>query len=73
MLMMATSERGKKRYLCGHCKMKLCKTVFYAHKKLYYNKLTGSWNSRIHKRSVELVEDEDFVFDAESDHSSGGR
>ena len=51
--------------------MNLRKTVFYAHKKLYFNKGTGSWNHRPNQGNI-LVEEGDFIFDDESDQDSNG-
>ena len=35
--------RGSRSYHCEHCGEKVSKTVYYQHKKLYYDKTTGIW------------------------------
>ena len=50
--------------------MELCKTVFYAHKKLYYNRRSDSWSSGPSIRST-LVEEGEATF--EFDHNSEGK
>ena len=39
---MSDSEPPKKRF-CGHCKEYLCKTVYFQHKRLYFNKESNEW------------------------------
>lgn len=39
---MSDSEPPKKRF-CGHCKEYLCKTVYFQHKRLYFNKESNKW------------------------------
>ena len=39
---MSDSEPPKKRF-CGHCKEYLCKTVYFQHKRLYFNKKSNEW------------------------------
>ena len=34
---------SKKLYFYPHCNSNVCKTIFFAHKKLYYNKKTNTW------------------------------
>ena len=48
------SRRGsKKRFYCGHCDEYLCKTMFFEHKRLHFNKETNQWlsSSRIFSTS----------------------
>ena len=33
------------RYYCGHCCRFLSKTLFYQHKRLYYDRLSKKWSS----------------------------
>ena len=33
----------KGRYYCGHCQEKISKTLYFTHKRLYYNCDTGEW------------------------------
>ena len=40
---MATSQSSKKRFFCGHCNDYLCKTVYFQHKRLHFNKDTNEW------------------------------
>ena len=40
---MATSQGSKKRFFCGHCNDYLCKTVYFQHKRLHFNKDTNEW------------------------------
>ena len=40
---MATSQSSKKRFYCGHCNDYLCKTVYFQHKRLHFNKDTNEW------------------------------
>ena len=32
-------------YYCGHCDKQLSKTVFYRHKRLYYDRRSKTWSS----------------------------
>lgn len=45
---------------CGHCKQYVCKTVFYSHKKLYFDKVTRIWHS---ERQVYPEVANEFSFD----------
>ena len=40
-------ETGK-RFYCGHCDEKISKTLYYQHKRIYYNSKTHKWNRDIH-------------------------
>ena len=35
-----------KKYFCGHCKDAVSKTLFFKHKKLYYDRKTKEWKSQ---------------------------
>ena len=35
----------KKEYFCGHCNAAVSKTLFFKHKKLYYDKKLKVWKS----------------------------
>ena len=59
----SSHNSDKKRYFCGHCKMNLCKTMFYAHKKLYFDKHRNAWNPKLRRDTKEGA---DFVFDDDS-------
>ena len=41
---MVDGESSKQRF-CGHCEKYLSKSVYYRHRRLYYNKLTEQWSS----------------------------
>ena len=36
-------KTAPKRYFCGHCDQSLSKTVFYQHRRLYYNAESKKW------------------------------
>ena len=38
------TKRPRKSYFCGHCLQEVFKTLFFKHKKLYYNKHTREWS-----------------------------
>jgi len=42
--MHAVSEMQTKRYFCGHCHQNLSKTVFYKHRRLYFNSRSKEWS-----------------------------
>ena len=43
---MQMMDRKRRNYRCEHCGERLSKTVYYQHKKLYYNKSTRRWLQR---------------------------
>lgn len=62
---MSTIE--KKKYFCGHCNAFVSKTLYYKHKKLYYDRRAKAWKSnRVVKSSEDGVLEEDFVLSANS-------
>lgn len=48
-----------KRYYCGHCEEKISKTLYFKHKKLYYDAVTKEWM----KGSDPSMEIDEFDFD----------
>jgi hypothetical protein len=50
--------RGSSSYLCEHCGEKVSKTVYYQHKKLYYDKTTETWM----RQETSSVATDDTVF-----------
>lgn len=58
-------ESSTKLYFCDHCEKLLSKTLYYKHKKFYYDRNSEKWR----KEMVHYVED-DFDF-SESDPGSG--
>ena len=54
---MASSSSNRKVYFCEHCQQELSKTLFFSHKKLYYNTKLRKWQ----KSRIQLVE-KDFDF-----------
>lgn len=41
---MADRATAAKRF-CGHCETYVSKSVYYRHRRLYFNKLTNQWSS----------------------------
>lgn len=39
------SNTRKGRYYCGHCEEKISKTLYFRHKRLYYNPDSEEWIS----------------------------
>lgn len=39
-------EKRRGRYFCGHCKTHLSKTVFFRHKRLFYDRKAKRWSRR---------------------------
>lgn len=52
----------RKLYLCKHCNQRVSKTLYYRHKRLYYDRSLKSWQKQV----VPYVED-DFNFSSGSD------
>ena len=75
--MASSSSTSKKVYYCEHCKQELSKTLFFSHKKLYYNTRLRKWQKqrvKVVERDFTLFESggggecsDEFIF---SDHSS---
>ena len=62
-IIMEQIRAAGKRFHCQHCNEKVSKTLYYQHKKLYYNEDTKSWS----KESPSQLEDnksegEEFTF-----------
>ena len=36
----------RSKHFCGHCNKKLSKTLYFKHKKLYYNSRNKCWRSK---------------------------
>lgn len=53
------SDRPK-NYFCGHCHQHVSKTLFFQHRKLYYDKRAKQWNAE-RVVPVDLGEDFDFA------------
>lgn len=56
-----------KRFFCGHCNQNLSKTVFYQHRRLYYNIALNEWSkSRLFSASEQsfTVSDDQMEKDA---------
>lgn len=59
------------RYYCGHCEQKLSKTLFFQHKKMYFDKATNTWRK---ERIITVGDDEDFnMFPSELELGAGGK
>ena len=54
---------GTKKYFCGHCKRFVSKTLFFKHKKLYYDHKTKQWKL---ERLVKIPSESDFEMSAEA-------
>lgn len=75
----AMTSRAKGRYYCDHCRDKVSKTLYYAHKKLYYDATSKQWksgtsatstscsSSRVYEQDIQSHVHDDFIF---SDSSS---
>ena len=52
---MAVSEGSKKCFYCGHCNEYLCKTVYFQHKCLHFNKDKNEWlkEARVFQSNIE--------------------
>ena len=62
--------RGSSSYHCDHCGEKVSKTVYYQHKKMYYDKTTEIWTQREDTSSATKDVDtvmNDFCFSDDSD------
>lgn len=58
------------RFYCGHCKEKISKTLYFHHKKLYYEADTQQWQvaAPAQGTSTSMCEYKDFTFsDSESE------
>ena len=71
------SEKGQ--YYCGHCDEKVSKTLYYAHKKLYYNAESNQWMSSgssdyrcLGQDTVKKAQLHDNFTFSESDNSESG-
>ena len=62
----AFASSNRKVYFCGHCHQELSKTLFFSHKKLYYNKRLKKWQKDIIQADANEVE---FVLSTEPDFS----
>ena len=52
------------RYYCGHCKEKISKTLYYSHKRLFYDITTRQWRSKSEAEASVLT-----LKDADSSHN----
>lgn len=39
------SQESKKRFHCGHCNEFVCKTVYFQHKRLHFDKEKNEWST----------------------------
>ena len=37
-------EAKKNRFYCGHCEQEVSRRTLYAHKRLYYNRMSKEWS-----------------------------
>lgn len=50
---MSIAEGSRKRILCSHCNEYLCKTVYFQHKRLYFDKAVNEWlPTRVFEKSA---------------------
>ena len=56
----ATMSAEVKKYVCGHCDKAVSKTLYFKHKKLYYDRLSRSWRVTRLVSSVNQCEEFDF-------------
>ena len=61
--------RGSSSYHCDHCGEKVSKTVYYQHKKLYYDKTSETWMQQEDTSSAttDVNTMNDFCFSDDSD------
>lgn len=60
-----------KRYFCGHCEQQLSKTSYFKHKRLFYDRKSGSWKKkRIHYQADHSVDFEECQVAHECDIAS---
>ena len=45
------------RYFCGHCKEKISKTLYYRHKRLFYDATNRQWRSEYEAETPVKVAD----------------
>ena len=65
-----TAERGKgEHYYCNHCQEKLSKTLYYAHKRLYYDAVLNEWAIQ---PSEERIDENSFKFSDSDDSTDEG-
>jgi len=55
----SSSKKSRKSYFCGHCKEEVSKTLFFQHRKLYYDKRSREWKTE-RVTPNDLGEDFDF-------------
>lgn len=61
-------QKSLESYFCGHCKEEVSKTLFFQHRKLYYDKRNGEWKT---KRVIPSDLGEDFDFEEAKDTTQG--
>lgn len=64
----SSSKKPRKSYFCGHCNEEVSKTLFFQHRKLYYDKRNGEWKT---ERVMSMDLGEDFDFEGTQDTSEG--
>ena len=65
---MALETRTPTRYFCGHCNRQLSKTLFFRHKRMFFDRKARKWSS------VKVISDdttsEPFTLTSSDDDSS---
>ena len=62
------------RFHCGHCNEKISKTLYFQHKKIYYNPSTQVWKKSTTVPSGSNADVEEFTFsESEMEMSVDGR
>lgn len=64
-----SESRENERYFCGHCNRKVSKTLYFTHKKLYYDVQSQEWISGAQDGAHDEVQD--FAF-SDSDENEVG-
>ena len=68
-----STEKG--RYYCNHCRQKVSKTLYFTHKKLYYDATTNRWDTDAHGGSSICQQDlsQDYTFSDSDSSDIGGK
>ena len=67
---MLNAGRNKtERYYCGHCKERVSKTLYFNHKRLYYDPSLQQWKNDA--QEAKRDEDQEFTFSDSEDSEVG--
>lgn len=64
-------KRSRRLYYCGHCKEEVSKTLYYQHRKLFYDSELNIWADCTSEDPRTVDSETDFSFNSESDTGVG--